>query len=575
VDVGAPGVHTVPLAVNTTEFAIPADVLRKWQRIVDLLANVMQVPSAVVTKLEPPHYTHYRTIVANSSPANPFPVDESFSMDIGTFCETVIKNCEPLLVANALDDEAWTSAPEIQVGMVSYLGFPVLWPDGHLFGTICVLDDKTNRYSDLYQEVLEHCRDVLQADLQALARLGSELEEQKAHLRELFARVPEAIVMVDRDSRIMRVNPEFTKIFGYTAGEAIGQRIKDLIVPDDLQEEVESLLYRMVQARDVFAVETVRRHKDGTRVPVSLICVPISPNGVGDAGYVIYRDISETKRLQEEQRRYHEIQLELAQANRIATIGQLSATIAHELTQPLTGILTNCSTGLRMLTSEPANVDGAQEAVRRAIRDGNRASDVIARVRALFDNKDPAAEPVDLNEATREVIALSLGELQKSRVNVRTELADGLPCVTADRVQLQQVVWNLLRNAADAMSTVDDRPRDVLIKTERVGGESVRLSVADVGAGFAPHDTHKLFAAFYSTKHDGMGVGLSVSRSIIEHHQGRLWAVLNDGPGATFAFSLPCRTGAEETPSAALRTAAAAESNDSKAVIRRAMDIRS
>jgi signal transduction histidine kinase len=158
---------------------------------------------------------------------------------------------------------------------------------------------------------------------------------------------------------------------------------------------------------------------------------------------------------------------------------------------------------------------------------------------------------------------------------VRTELADGLPCVTADRVQLQQVVWNLLRNAADAMRTVDDRPRDVLIRTEREGEACVRLSVADVGTGFDAHDTHKLFAAFYSTKHDGMGVGLSVSRSIIENHQGRLWAVLNDGPGATFAFSLPSRTGAGATPSAKLRTASASESNDSKTVTRRVMDSRS
>jgi PAS domain-containing protein len=181
-----------------------------------------------------------------------FPVDEIFSMDIGTFCETVIKNREPLLVVNALDDVQWKSAPETRVGMVSYLGFPVLWPDGQMFGTICVLDDKANRYSDLYQEVLFHCRDVLQADLQALARLGSELEEQKAHLRELFARVPEAIVMVDRDSRVMRVNPEFTKIFGYTAEEAIGQRIRDLIAPDDLQEEVESFLDRLVDCTNHF-----------------------------------------------------------------------------------------------------------------------------------------------------------------------------------------------------------------------------------------------------------------------------------------------------------------------------------
>jgi signal transduction histidine kinase len=162
-------------------------------------------------------------------------------------------------------------------------------------------------------------------------------------------------------------------------------------------------------------------------------------------------------------------------------------------------------------------------------------------LRALFNKQDSASESVNLNEATREVIALSLGELQNNRVILRTELADDLQCVTADRVQLQQVVLNLLRNAVDAMKTVDDRPRDMLIRTERAEGDSVRLSVTDVGVGFDPHTMDQLFDAFYSTKTDGMGVGLSVSRSIIENHQGRLWAVLNDGPGATFAFAVPSR----------------------------------
>ena len=525
---------------DTPETAIPSDVLRKWQRIVDLLANIVHVPSAVVCKLEPPDYTYYRVVANSNSEGNPIPMDQTFSMDIGTFCETVIKNREPLLVANALEDDQWKSAPEIQVGLVSYLGFPVSWPDGRMFGTICVLDDKTNRYSDLYQELLVQCRDVLEGDLQTLARLGNELEEQRAHLSELFARVPEAVVMVDRDSRITRVNPEFTKIFGYTAEEAIGQRVKDLITPDDLQEEVEGFMHRMAKTEDVFAVETVRRHKNGTRVPVSLLCVPVSASGSGNTGYVIYRDITETKRLQDEQRRYHDIQLELAHANRIATIGQLSASIAHELNQPLTGIITNCSTCLRMLTGDPPNLDGVRETVRRTMRDGNRASEVVTRLRALFSKREVTAESVDLNESTREVIALSLGELEKSRVIVRTELADDLPLVTGDRVQLQQVVLNLLLNALDAMNAVEDRPRQLVIRTERREGDCVCVSVRDCGVGFELHAVDKLFEAFYTTKDDGMGMGLSVSRSIIESHHGRLWATANTGPGATFSFSIPC-----------------------------------
>jgi PAS domain S-box-containing protein len=519
---------------------IPADVLRKWQRIVDLLANVMRVPSGVITAIEPP-YRAYTTIVSSHSAGNPFPIDDIFAMDIGTFCETVIKKREPLRVANAVEDERFQYAPEIQVGMVSYLGFPVFWPDGQVFGTICVLDDKTNRYSDVYQDLMAQCRDVLQADLQTLVRLGTELDEQKAHLSELFARVPEAIVMVDRDSRVTRVNPEFTKIFGYSAEEAMGQRIDDLIAPAELREEAERNTDRMFQTGEVFAAETVRRRKSGARLPVSLIGVPVSSGRGRDAGYVIYRDLTESKRLQDEQRRYHEIKLELAHANRSATIAQLSASIAHELNQPLTGIITNCSTCQGMLSADPPNIDGAREAVRRTMRDGQRAADVISRLRALFNRKTPVSEAVDLNEATREVIALSQGDFQKSQVILRTELADDLQSVAADRVQLQQVILNLLRNAMDAMSTVDSRPRELLVRTERDAGDRVRLSVIDAGIGFDPQAKDKLFDAFYSTKDDGMGVGLSVSRSIIQNHQGQLWAVLNEGPGATFSFAVPCQ----------------------------------
>lgn len=396
---------------GSAEVAIPSGIFQKWQRIVDLLASIMRVPSAVVCKLEPPHYTHYKVVSSSNSEGNPFPADDVFAMDIGTFCETVIKSRAPLLVANALEEDQWREAPEIKTGMVSYLGLPIVWPDGRVFGTICVLDDKTNRYSDPYQELLAHCRDVLESDLQMLVSMSGELQN---------------------------------------------------------------------------------------------------------------------------------LQLELADANRIATLGQLSASIAHELNQPLTGIMANSSTCLRMMTSEPQDLTGAQEAVRRTMRDGDRASQVVARLRALFTNKTPAFEPTDLNEAAREVVALSIGEIQNSRAILRSEFAPDLPPVAADRVQLQQVVLNLLRNALDAIATVEHRPREVLIKTEREEDGSVRFSVMDVGIGFDPRSTDKLFEPFFSTKHAGMGVGLAVSRSIIENHHGRLSASLNDGPGATFSFSVPC-----------------------------------
>jgi PAS domain S-box-containing protein len=245
------------------------------------------------------------------------------------------------------------------------------------------------------------------------------------------------------------------------------------------------------------------------------------------------------RRLAEEAR--DKARSELAHVARMMSLGSLTASIAHELNQPLSGIVTNASTCMRMLAADPPNVDGARETARRTIRDGNRASEMITRLRALFAKKSATTQAMDLNEATREVIALSLSELQKNRVILRPELAHDLPLVTGDRVQLQQVILNLLRNASDAMSTIDDRPRDLLIRTEPDDNDRVRLSVRDVGIGFEPQAADKLFEAFYTTKNEGMGVGLSVSRSIIEHHHGRLWALANNGPGVTFSFSIPCR----------------------------------
>jgi signal transduction histidine kinase len=177
--------------------------------------------------------------------------------------------------------------------------------------------------------------------------------------------------------------------------------------------------------------------------------------------------------------------------------------------------------------------------MRRTIRDGNRASDVIARLRVLFARKGALIESLDLNEATREVIALSTSELQRNRVILRTELAGDLPLVTGDRVQIQQVILNLLLNALDAMSGVDDRPRHLMIRTERDEGDQVCMTVQDTGVGIDPEVVDRLFEAFYTTKSSGMGIGLSICRSIIESHHGRLWAAPNDSPGATFAFSIP------------------------------------
>jgi PAS domain S-box-containing protein len=230
---------------------------------------------------------------------------------------------------------------------------------------------------------------------------------------------------------------------------------------------------------------------------------------------------------------------ELVHSERVMTLGALTASIAHEVNQPLAGIITNATTCLSMLASDPPNLEGARATTERTLRDGNRASDVIQRLRAMFARREPANESIDVNEAAREVLALTSSELQVCRVTVRTDFGTSLPLVRADRVQLQQVILNLILNAADAMRAVHDRPRDLLIVTTRDETNWVRLSVSDSGHGIDPQNLEKLFDAFYTTKKDGMGVGLSISRSIIESQKGRLWATANDGPGATFSFAIP------------------------------------
>jgi len=260
------------------------------------------------------------------------------------------------------------------------------------------------------------------------------------------------------------------------------------------------------------------------------------------------QDVTE-RRLSEEA--LSKVRSELAHVTRVTSLGTLTASIAHEVNQPLSGIITNASTCLRMLAADPPNVEGARETARRTIRDGNRASEVISRLRALFGKKEPTNEPVDLNEAAREVIALSLSELHRKQVVSQSDFDEDLPTVMGDRVQLQQVILNLLLNASDAMNDIADRPRLVVIKTEPYEGNHVRLTVKDAGVGLEPENVGKLFDAFYTTKNSGMGIGLSVSRSIIESHHGRLWAMPNEGePGATFSFSIPFATDAAMTAQA-------------------------
>ena len=373
-------------------------------------------------------------------------------------------------------------------------------------------------------------------------RLYGDLQERESKVRRLVDSNIIGICIFDLHRRIMEANDAFLGIVGYSRDDVISGQLNFAgLTPPEWDGADQRLLAELASTGSWRPCEKEFFRKDGKRVPVLVGGTTFSE--LRHLGIAFVVDLTDRKRAEEtareSERRYHEAQMQLANANRVASIGHLSASIAHELNQPLSGIITNASTCLRMLASDPPNVNGACETARRTIRDGNRASDVVTRLRSLFAKKDTVIEFVDLNEAAREVIALLMSELQRSCVILQSEFADDLPPVAGDRVQLQQVILNLVRNASDAMSDVDDRPRQLVIRTERDECDRVRLTVQDSGVGLTPQAMHRLFEAFYTTKSGGMGIGLSVSRSIIESHQGRLSAAPNDGPEATFSFSIP------------------------------------
>jgi signal transduction histidine kinase len=243
-------------------------------------------------------------------------------------------------------------------------------------------------------------------------------------------------------------------------------------------------------------------------------------------------DVTERRRAEEERQA-------LAHANRITTMGQLTASIAHEVNQPIAAVVTNAQAALRWLNMQPPDPGEVRQALDRIVRNGRRAGDVIGRIRALVTKAPPRKDRLNVNDTIREVIALTGSELRRNGTSLQTQLADGLPLVPGDRIELQQVMLNLILNAVEAMSGSDEGSRELLISTEEDGANGVRIAVRDRGPGLKPESVDRLFEAFYTTKPDGMGMGLSICRSIIEAHGGRVWATTNVPQGTVFQFTLP------------------------------------
>jgi two-component system sensor kinase FixL len=377
-----------------------------------------------------------------------------------------------------------------------------------------------------------------------ITRLMSQVRKsvEEAHAREGMLRERASLLDLTHDSVFVRdMNDVITywnrgaeELYGWNREEAIGeishQRLHT-ILPGPV-EEIKAVLLSTGR----WEGELVHTKRDGTHVTVaSRWSLQRDETGQPVGMLETNRDITERKRAEEAVRK---AEAELAHIARVTTLGEMAATIAHEVDQPLSGVVINANACLRFLTGASPNLDEVRDGLHAIARDGRRASDVIGRIRALARRTATEKEPLDINDVIREVAVLGEAEARRARARLRTELAGNLPKVVADRVQLQQVVLNLLLNGLEAMHAVVGRPRELVISTHREATDQVRVAVQDSGSGLDPQLANRIFDAFYTTKGGGLGMGLSISRSIVEQHGGRLWAVPNDGPGTTFHFTV-------------------------------------
>jgi PAS domain S-box-containing protein len=386
------------------------------------------------------------------------------------------------------------------------------------------------RTVDLQEEV------VRRRDTEATLRASEE------RWRSMFEASAVGITIMDQQNHFAAVNEAFRKMVGYTEQELQSLGPVDITHEDDRQATREMIQDVQSGKRQDYQAEKRYRRKDGKVIWVRVSTArALDPNNPIPGIPTLVEDITERKRAE---MAWQDAREALSRATRLTVMGELSASIAHEINQPLSAIITNGHACERFLGFSPPDLDEVKDAVGEIVRDGRRASEVLKRIRAMSKNTAPERGQVDVNRAITEVLALTRDELHRHRISVMTELHSNLPVIMADRVQLQQVVLNLVMNGIDAMRAVTDRPRNLTVRSQLSDQGNIVVNVADSGIGLDPANRDRIFDSFFTTKPEGMGMGLAISNTIIQAHHGLLWAESGSPFGAVFGFTLPLAAGA-------------------------------
>ena len=358
---------------------------------------------------------------------------------------------------------------------------------------------------------------------------------QSEGLRLVLETTLDAVIVMKSDGIVVDWNDRAVSIFGWSREEAVGRTLAELVIPERYREAHKKGLRRYLESRtgEVIGrrIEVSGLRRNGDEFPVELSISPIQ-DGEGIIFVGCLRDLSERNALRL-------AQLELGRVMRSMAMGEMAASIAHEINQPLTAIASNGNAALRWLRGARPNLDEARAALKKIVADSLRTGEVITGIRSMFRKDGQIKTPLDVNELIREVLALLRGEIEHQQVLVRAELFDGLPQIPANQVQLRQVIVNLITNAVDAMSTVSDRSRVLSVKTGVHESKNLLIKVEDSGIGIDPQNTDRIFAPYFTTKSNGMGMGLSICQSIIESHGGRLSVSVDRPHGSIFKVFLP------------------------------------